>query len=62
MRSFSARYSSAYGLNSAWYQSRGRSVWQIGICGMSRMPEEAIGPDFDAAFTADAGGEFTFEA
>jgi hypothetical protein len=27
-------------LNSSWYQSSGRSVWQIGISGSSVMPEE----------------------
>src|SRR6185503_13278376 len=32
-RSGSARYSSAYGLNSGWYQSSGRSVWHTGSSG-----------------------------
>jgi hypothetical protein len=44
-------------LNSAWYQSSGRSVWQIGICGTSWMPEDAIGPVFWACLGIDAGAD-----
>src|SRR5262249_31610260 len=61
LRSGSARYSSAYGLNSAWYQSSGRSVWQIGISGRSTMPEEGICGVLERCFVFDAGVGLTLE-